>query len=107
MVNIHIPPLRERKEDIPLLAAAFLKEFSQENGKHIEGIDPKARLALYNYSWPGNVSQLRNSLESAVVLCKGTTIMLEDLPPNVRGDTGAATSCASPSGPRWRTWRKR
>jgi DNA-binding NtrC family response regulator len=88
VVNIHIPPLRERKEDIPLLVAAFLKEFSQENAKPIEGIDPKARLALYNYSWPGNVRQLRNSVESAVVLCKGATITLEDLPPNIRGESG-------------------
>ena len=88
VVNIHIPPLRERKEDIPLLVAAFLKEFSQENGKPIDGIDAKARLALYNYAWPGNVRQLRNSIESAVVLCKGTTITLEDLPPNLKGETG-------------------
>ncbi|MGA2479100.1 MAG: sigma-54 dependent transcriptional regulator [Spirochaetia bacterium] len=88
VVNIHIPPLRERKEDIPLLVAAFLKEFSQENSKPIEGIDPKARLALYNYSWPGNVRQLRNSIESAVVLSKGSTITLEDLPPNIRGESG-------------------
>ena len=88
VVNIHIPPLRERKEDIPLLVSAFLKEFSQENGKPIEGIDAKARLSLYNYSWPGNVRQLRNSIESAVVLSKGTTITLDDLPPNIRGETG-------------------
>jgi DNA-binding NtrC family response regulator len=88
VVNIHIPPLRERKEDIPLLVAAFLKEFIQENGRQIEGIDAKARLALYNYSWPGNVRQLRNSVESAVVLSKGTTITLDDLPPNIRGDSG-------------------
>jgi DNA-binding NtrC family response regulator len=88
VVNIHIPPLRERKEDIPLLIAAFLAEFSRENGKRIDGIDPKAKLALYNYSWPGNVRQLRNSIESAVVLSKGNMILLEDLPPNVRGDTG-------------------
>ena len=72
----------------PFLTAAFLKEFCQENGKSIDGIIPKARLALYNYSWPGNVRQLRNSIESAVVLCKGSMITLEDLPPNVRGDTG-------------------
>ena len=91
VVNIHIPPLRERKEDIPLLVAAFLKEFSQENGKPIEGIDPKARLALYNYSWPGNVRQLRNSVESAVVLSKGSTLTLEDFPPNIRGETGVDT----------------
>ncbi|MGA2975600.1 MAG: sigma-54 dependent transcriptional regulator [Spirochaetia bacterium] len=88
VVNIHIPPLRERKEDIPLLTAAFLKEFAQENGKLIEGIDPKARLALYNYSWPGNVRQLRNSIESAVVLSKTPTITMDDLPPNIRGEPG-------------------
>jgi DNA-binding NtrC family response regulator len=88
VVNIHIPPLRERKEDIPLLIAAFLREFSQENGRTIEGIDVKARSALSNYSWPGNVRQLRNSIESAVVLCKGTVITLDDLPPNIRGEQG-------------------
>ncbi|ORC31783.1 sigma-54 dependent transcriptional regulator [Marispirochaeta aestuarii] len=83
VVNIHVPPLRERKEDIPLLAAAFLKEFAGENGKSIEGIDHKANLALYNYSWPGNIRELRNSIESAVVLCKGNIITTEDLPPSV------------------------
>ena len=88
VVNIHVPPLRERKEDIPLLTAAFLHEFAQENGKAIDGIDAKARLALYNYSWPGNVRQLRNSIESAVVMGKGSTITLEDLPPNIRGEPG-------------------
>jgi transcriptional regulator with PAS, ATPase and Fis domain len=91
VVNIHIPPLRDRKEDIPLLVAAFLKEFSQENNKQIDGMDSKARLALYNYSWPGNVRQLRNSVESAVVLSKGTTITLDDLPPNIRGESGDDT----------------
>ncbi|WP_319562371.1 sigma-54 dependent transcriptional regulator [Marispirochaeta sp.] len=83
VVNIHVPPLRERKEDIPLLAAAFLNEFAEENGKSIEGIDHKANLALYNYSWPGNIRELRNSIESAVVLSKGNIITPEDLPPSV------------------------
>ena len=83
VVNIHIPPLRERKEDIPLLASAFLKEFNEENGKSIEGIDNKAAMALYNYAWPGNVRELRNCMESAVVLCRGHFIMPEDLPPSV------------------------
>ncbi len=87
VVNIHVPPLRERKDDIPLLIAAFLAEFAGENGKNIDGMDPKARLALFNYSWPGNVRQLRNSIESAVVLCKGAIITLDDLPPNVRGES--------------------
>ena len=83
VVNIHIPPLRERKEDIPLLASAFLKEFNEENGKSIEGIDNKAAMALHNYSWPGNVRELRNCIESAVVLCKGHFIMSDDLPPTI------------------------
>lgn len=83
VVNIHVPPLRERKDDIPLLATAFLKEFSEENGKNIEGLDPKARTALYTYSWPGNIRELRNCLESAVVLGKGNILTLEDLPPSV------------------------
>jgi DNA-binding NtrC family response regulator len=87
VVNINVPPLRERKEDIPLLIAAFLAEFTGENRKNIDGIDSKARLALFNYAWPGNVRQLRNSIESAVVLCKGTIITLDDLPPNVRGES--------------------
>jgi DNA-binding NtrC family response regulator len=88
VVNIHIPPLRDRKDDIPLLMASFLREFSQENGRTIEGIDPKARRALVGYSWPGNVRQLRNTIESAVVLCKGSAITLEDLPPTIRGEPG-------------------
>jgi DNA-binding NtrC family response regulator len=83
VVNIHLPPLRERKEDIPLLAAAFLKEFAAENGKPIEGIEPKAVSALYAYSWPGNIRELRNCIESAVVLCKTQAIGPEDLPPSV------------------------
>jgi len=84
IVNIHIPPLRERQDDIPLLMATFLTELADENGKHIEGIDTKARIALSNYSWPGNVRELRNCIESAVVLCKGSILTLEDLPPAVR-----------------------
>ncbi|ADK80836.1 sigma-54-dependent transcriptional regulator [Sediminispirochaeta smaragdinae] len=83
VVNIHVPPLRERTEDIPLLASAFLKEFSEENGKQIEGIDPKARLTLYNYRWPGNIRELRNCIESSVVMCKGQVITTDDLPPSV------------------------
>jgi transcriptional regulator with PAS, ATPase and Fis domain len=84
IVNIHIPPLRERKDDIPLLMATFLSELAQENRRNIDGIDTKARIALANYSWPGNVRELRNCIESAVVLSKGNIVTLEDLPPQVR-----------------------
>lgn len=87
VVNIHVPPLRERKEDIPLLAAAFIKEFAAENAKPVEGIDSKARSMLYNYSWPGNIRELRNTIESAVVMCKGSIIMPDDLPPGVMRDS--------------------
>jgi DNA-binding NtrC family response regulator len=84
VVNIHVPPLRERKDDIPLLIAAFLKEFAVENGKKLEGIDDKARSCLYAYSWPGNVRELRNCMESAVVMTKGPFITEGDLPPTLR-----------------------
>jgi len=84
VVNIHVPPLRERKDDLPFFITAFLKEFSEENGKNIEGIDEKARSCLYSYEWPGNVRELRNCMESAVVMCRGNLITEEDLPPGLR-----------------------
>lgn len=87
VVNLHIPPLRERKEDIPLLASAFIKEFASENGKPVEGLDAKARSMLYNHPWPGNVRELRNCVESAVVMAKGTIITPEDLPPSIGTET--------------------
>jgi DNA-binding NtrC family response regulator len=84
VVNIHVPPLRERRDDIPLLAIAFLREFAQENGKKLDGFDPKARQALYAYPWPGNVRELRNSIESSVVMASSGLVGLDDLPPGVR-----------------------
>ncbi len=87
VVNITIPPLRERKDDLQLLVAAFLKEIAKENNKQVEGIDPKARMALYNYSWPGNVRELRNCIESSVVLSKGQTITMDDLPSYLKSDS--------------------
>lgn len=89
VVNIHVPPLRERKEDIPLLCAAFIKEFARENNKAVEGIDARARAALHSHAWPGNIRELRNSIESAVVMAKGSVITADDLPPSIhRGDEG-------------------
>lgn len=83
VVHIHVPPLRERKDDIPLLVQSFLKEFAKENGKDITAIDACARSALYKFDWPGNIRQLRNCIESAVVMCTGNTITLDDLPPGI------------------------
>lgn len=83
VVHIHIPPLRERKDDIPLMVTSFIQEFADENCKKIEGIDARARSALYKFDWPGNIRQLRNCLESAVVMCEGKIITLDDLPPTI------------------------
>ncbi len=83
VVRIHVPPLRERKDDIPLMITSFIREFAEENGKKIEGVDPKARSILYAYDWPGNVRQLRNCIESAVVMTSGTVITADDLPPSI------------------------
>jgi len=84
VVNIQVPPLRERKDDIPLLIAAFIKEFANENGKNIKGINEKARLRLFNYDWPGNIRELRNCIESSVVMCQTNSISVDDLPPALR-----------------------
>jgi len=97
VVNIHVPPLRERKDDIPLLAGAFLKEFADDNGKALDGFDPKARAALYAYSWPGNVRELRNCIESAVVMASSGLVTLEDLPPGV-GMSAADSDMRVPPG---------
>ncbi|MCL2130522.1 MAG: sigma-54 dependent transcriptional regulator [Treponema sp.] len=84
VVNIMVPSLKERKDDLPFFISSFLREFAEENGKNIEGINEKARSCLYAYDWPGNVRELRNCMESAVVMCQGNLITEEDLPPNLR-----------------------
>ena len=84
VVPIRLPPLRERLEDIPLLAQAFVREFAAENGKKVSGFTPDAMELLLRYSWPGNVRELRTSVEHAVVLCRGEKISPRDLPQSVR-----------------------
>jgi DNA-binding NtrC family response regulator len=89
VVEIKLPPLRERKEDLPLLANAFLKEFAGENNKNVNDFTPDAFEALMNYSWPGNVRELRTAVESAVVLARGERVSLRDLPAPIRETAGA------------------
>jgi two-component system, NtrC family, response regulator AtoC len=84
VVEIPLPPLRERGDDVMLLAQAFLRDFSLENNKTIPGFTSEAVDALLRYSWPGNVRELRTAIEHAVVLCRGEKIGLRDLPPAVR-----------------------
>jgi DNA-binding NtrC family response regulator len=90
VVEIELPPLRERTGDIPLLAYAFLREFAQENGKPVSDFTADALEAMMNFSWPGNVRELRTAIEHAVVLSRGDRISLRDLPSSVRG-SGAVT----------------
>lgn len=87
VVEIGVPPLRERKEDIDLLSLSFVKEVAKENGRDIDGISPHARKALFSYSWPGNIRELKNCMESAVVMAKGKTIEYDDLPSHIRGES--------------------
>ena len=84
VVRLEVPPLRERKEDIYLLITEFLNQFNQENGKHIEGFSNEARNKIVNYDWPGNIRELRNCVESAVVMCRGNLIEASDLPLNIQ-----------------------
>ena len=89
VVRLDIPPLRERKEDIPPLIEHFLARFAADNGKDLEGISSEARDLLMKYDYPGNVRELENIVERAVVICRGTVIGVEDLPFGA-GETPAA-----------------
>ncbi|MDR2463049.1 MAG: sigma-54 dependent transcriptional regulator [Verrucomicrobiales bacterium] len=86
VIKIELPPLRERKEDIPLLAAAFLAEFCKENNKPNLSLSPAAQEALQCYNWPGNVRELRTAIEHGVVLCRDKEILLKDLPPAIKNN---------------------
>lgn len=84
VVNLKMPPLRERREDIPLLAKRFLDEFASDNGKSIHTISESALQALQQYSWPGNIRELRNCMERMVVLSRGEELDLSNIPANIR-----------------------
>ena len=79
VITIQLPPLRERMEDVPLLAQAFLDRLTEELGKELEGLSEGALAALLDHSWPGNVRELENAIERAVVTCRGSTIDEADL----------------------------
>jgi two-component system response regulator AtoC len=79
VINIYLPPLRERRDDVPALVQYFIAKYSKDTGKSIKGINEQALQLLTHYSWPGNVRQLENCIRRAVVLTKGFTIMSEDL----------------------------
>ena len=94
VVSIHMPPLREKKEDIPLLCDYFLKKFCEETGKEVKEFTAQAIKALIDYDWPGNVRELENAIQQVVILTKKDTIGKEVLPSSVTGFTKMPISLA-------------
>jgi two-component system response regulator HydG len=94
VVELKTPPLRERREDIPLLATHFLKRFAEKNRKKVDRFAPRAMDLLIRYSWPGNVRELMNTIERAVVLAASDCLVEEDFamlaPDSQQGDNAAA-----------------
>jgi len=86
IVELYLPPLRDRMEDVPLLAKGFLREFAKENSKSVVDFTADALEMLLNHRWPGNVRELRSAIESAVVMCRGERISARDLPRTVRSE---------------------
>jgi two-component system response regulator AtoC len=84
VVEITLPPLRNRAGDVPLLARSFLREYAKENGKNVTEFTPEALEMMMHYAWPGNVRELRTAVEHAVVLCRGEKIIPRDLPASIR-----------------------
>jgi len=83
VARVSLPPLRDRREDIPLLVRAFLAELRAVVGKAVDAVDDEALAALMEYAWPGNVRELRNALEFAVIRTRSSAIQPDDLPPEV------------------------
>jgi len=100
VLNVHIPPLRERAEDIPLLVDHFIQKYNDSGGLHIKGITPPALKMLINYRWPGNVRELENVIERSMVMTDNARIDAQDLPESISrnesdgADEGAETECS-------------
>jgi len=88
VIEIRLPPLRERREDIPMLVEAFLKKCAEASHKKLQGMSESALALLMDFPWPGNVRELENVIERAVTLARGEKILPEDLPPSVQGTRG-------------------
>ncbi len=90
VLHIELPPLRRRREDIPLLIDAFIEDASRRHDRHFEGISQEAMEILQDYHWPGNIRELQNLVESMVVLAPGRQLLPNDIPSDVRGAPGTA-----------------
>jgi two-component system, NtrC family, response regulator AtoC len=98
VVPIQIPPLRERREDIPLLAEHFIAKFNERLKKQIVSISPEAVAELVGYNWPGNIRELENLMERTILFCEGPEIRVSDLPPEIVGAAPAPASAAAGEG---------
>jgi len=95
VVNLNIPPLRERPADIPLLVSHFVRIFSKKTRKRILGLSPEALAVLRRYSFPGNVRELENAIEHAFIMCHGQEIQPEHLPPQITQQSGVSGGLSS------------
>jgi DNA-binding NtrC family response regulator len=89
-----VPPLRERREDIPVLIDYFLKKHTKNTSRLVRGLTPETKKLMNDYSWPGNVRQLESAIERAILLSEGDLITAEDLPTEVRQEVGPASDGA-------------
>ena len=90
VVSLHMPALRERREDIPLLAAFFAAQYGEKVKRRVAGISPEARACLQRYDWPGNVRELENAIERAVVLGSTELLLVDDLPDSILEETAGS-----------------
>jgi DNA-binding NtrC family response regulator len=88
VVAIRVPALRQRRDDICLLAESFIRQFARQYGKPVETVDPQAMQLLLDYRWPGNVRELKNSIARAVILSKSSRLSVDDLPPKIQAEAG-------------------
>jgi NtrC-family two-component system response regulator AlgB len=98
VISLRVPSLRERKADVAKIALNYLRFFSRQCGKKLEGFSPTAEQAMQNYSWPGNLRELRNVVERAVILTGETRVELDDLPENMSNPAHPAPGTAVPKG---------
>jgi len=103
VVTITLPPLRERKEDIPELAKHFIEKYSLDTGKKINGISPEGLSMLQRYSWPGNIRELENCIERAIIFCQGSVIQPQHLLFGDGSTVAPSTATTAPAGDDLRT----
>ena len=95
--NIHLPPLRDHKEDLPQLVESLLADMNEKHGRNVSGVSDSVQQMFSSYNWPGNVRELRNTLERAVIVCEGGLIEPKHLPPNF-GSSGLKVAAADGTG---------